>query len=91
MRLTPHLCVAMLLAASNAQGADSPTDAEIRHRLVAESINAYPGNCPCPESTDAAGRRCGARSAYLRAGGRAPLCYPEDVTDDQVRRYRDTH
>jgi len=78
----------MLLAASNAAGADALTDAEIRDRLVEESIRAYPGNCPCPENTDAAGRRCGQRSAYSRAGGRSVSCYREDVTDEQVRNYR---
>jgi endonuclease YncB( thermonuclease family) len=25
-------------------------------------------NCPCPDDTDRAGRRCGGRSAYERAG-----------------------
>lgn len=29
----------------------------------------YTGNCPTPDSLDAAGRRCGARSAASRAGG----------------------
>ncbi len=29
----------------------------------------YTGNCPTPESIDAAGRRCGARSAASRPGG----------------------
>lgn len=29
----------------------------------------YTGNCPTPESLDAAGRRCGARSAASRPGG----------------------
>lgn len=34
------------------------------------------------------GSRCGARSAYSRPGGRAPLCYPSDVTDAMVEKYR---
>ncbi|GEM_PF-1671457 len=33
------------------------------------SSQAYTGNCPTPDSLDAAGRRCGARSAASRTGG----------------------
>ncbi len=33
------------------------------------SSGVYTGNCPTPESLDAAGRRCGARSAASRPGG----------------------
>jgi hypothetical protein len=85
------LLIGVLLATSKTYGADPPTDAQIRARLIAESIRAYPGNCPCPENRDAAGRRCGARSAHSRAGGRTVLCYPEDVTDELVRRYRNAN
>lgn len=35
----------------------------------------YTGSCDCPYHTDRAGRRCGARSAYSRPGGRSPRCY----------------
>ncbi|WP_454850507.1 hypothetical protein [Rhizobium binxianense] len=35
----------------------------------APSVRTYTGNCPTPESLDAAGHRCGARSAASRAGG----------------------
>jgi endonuclease YncB( thermonuclease family) len=30
--------------------------------------------CNCPADTDRAGRRCGARSAYMRPGGATPTC-----------------
>jgi hypothetical protein len=30
--------------------------------------------CDCPADIDRAGRRCGARSAYIRPGGGAPTC-----------------
>ncbi len=33
------------------------------------SFGSYSGNCPTPESLDAAGRRCGLRSAASRPGG----------------------
>ncbi len=55
--------------------------------IIGASIASYPGRCPCPYFTDRAGRRCGGRSAYSRAGGYAPLCYPEDVTDAMVREW----
>jgi hypothetical protein len=30
--------------------------------------------CTCPADIDRAGRRCGARSAYIRPGGFKPMC-----------------
>jgi hypothetical protein len=66
------------------------SDAQIRRELVRQSIANYPGSCPCPYSTDRAGRRCGGRSAYSRPGGYAPLCYPSDIraADPSARRRR---
>lgn len=60
-------------------------------RLLAESRADYPGNCACPEDRDKRGHRCGARSAYSRPGGYAPLCYPHDVTPAMIAEYRQTH
>lgn len=48
--------------------------------LIQQSRSNYSGNCPCPYDRDRAGRRCGGRSAYSRAGGASVLCYPSDVT-----------
>lgn len=59
-------------------GASAQSDAEVQ-RAIRQSIAAYSGSCPCPYSVDRRGRRCGARSAYSRPGGAAPLCYPSDV------------
>ncbi len=64
------------------------SDAAIKQKLIQESIAEYPGNCPCPYNTDRRGHACGRRSAYNRAGGYAPLCYPEDVTPEMVKEYR---
>lgn len=60
----------------------------IKQKIIKESIESYPGNCPCPYNTASNGSRCGKRSAYNRAGGYAPLCYPEDVTDRMIREYK---
>jgi hypothetical protein len=76
---------------AGASGAVALTDAEVRQRLVADSIADYYGACPCPFSVDSAGHECGARSAYSRDGGASPLCYPEDVSDEMVQAYRDSH
>lgn len=59
-------------------------------RLLAESRTSYPGNCACPDDVDKRGHRCGARSAYSRPGGYAPLCYPRDVTAEMIAKYRKT-
>jgi hypothetical protein len=67
------------------------SDAQIKKLLIAESIAAYDGNCPCPYSRARNGSRCGKRSAYSREGGAAPLCYPNDVTVEMVQAYRDEH
>lgn len=82
------ILVALAGAAALVSPALAQTDAQIRQRLIRESIAAYPGSCPCPYNTDRAGRACGRRSAYSRPGGYAPLCYPADVTADMVRAAR---
>lgn len=64
------------------------SDAQVRERLIKQSIATYPGNCPCPYNTDRAGRRCGKRSAWSKPGGYAPLCYPDDVSKDKIERNR---
>lgn len=71
------------------QMAHALSDAEIKKAIIQQSISSYPGNCPCPYNTDRAGRSCGRRSAYSRAGGYSPLCYPNDVTDEMIRNYKD--
>jgi len=60
----------------------------IKQKIIKESIESYSGNCPCPYNTASNGSRCGKRSAYNRAGGYAPLCYQEDVSDRMVREYK---
>lgn len=38
------------------------------------STPSYNGNCACPADLDSLGNKCGARSAYSRAGGASPSC-----------------
>ena len=67
------------------------TDAEVRQQMIARSIEAYSGSCPCPDSRARGGSRCGGRSAYSRPGGASPLCYARDISDAALLRYRKRH
>lgn len=60
----------------------------IKQKIIEKSVESYPGNCACPYNTARNGSRCGKRSAYNKAGGYAPLCYKEDVTDRMVKEFR---
>jgi hypothetical protein len=68
--------------------AQSKADQRDRQAMISESIRNYPGNCPCPYNADRAGRSCGQRSAYSKPGGASPLCYPADITDAMLERWR---
>lgn len=81
------LAAALLMLGGTAAYAQS--DAQVRQRIVRESIASYPG--PCAYNTDRAGRSCGRRSAYSRPGGYAPLCYPSDVSQAEVEAWRRAH
>jgi hypothetical protein len=87
-----RLALGLLLFASASAAAKPPlSDARIKQILIDESIAAYSGNCPCPYNTASNGSRCGRRSAYSRAGGEQPSCYPKDVSTEMVQAYRDSH
>lgn len=77
-----------LLALTHLVFATELSDDWIRGILINESRMNYPGNCPCPDNLDRAGRRCGKRSAYSKPGGYAPLCYPVDVTREMIERFK---
>jgi len=80
------ILLAGLCVAFGAEAKQSSQSVEaIKQKIIQQSIENYPGNCPCPYNT---GSRCGKRSAYNRAGGYAPLCYPEDVSDRMVKEYK---
>src|SRR5690242_11405253 len=69
-RVTLLSCFALSLSAAGwlhgqPKVAEPPklTDAEIRLLLVRESIASYSGACPCPDSRNGRGARCGGNSA----------------------------
>lgn len=64
------------------------TDDQIRQKIIQQSISQYRGSCPCPYSVARNGSSCGGRSAYSRAGGYQPKCYPKDVSDAEVQWYK---
>ncbi|GFM59783.1 hypothetical protein OH710_04235 [Pseudomonas capsici] len=83
------IAVLMLLCAFTVQAKETRvSDASIVKMIIQESIDGYPGNCPCPYNSARNGSRCGKRSAYSRDGGYAPVCYEEDVTKDMIKDYR---
>jgi hypothetical protein len=65
----------------------SDGEEQIRQQIIRESIGAYLATgrtCACPYNIARDGSNCGARSAYARPGGAAPLCYPSDVSNQMV-------
>lgn len=85
------LATTLALAVCGGATAAPTTDGQIRQAIIRESINSYPGNCPCPYNSARNGSSCGGRSAYSRAGGYAPMCYPADVSKAEVDAYRHAH
>src|SRR5688500_16750195 len=90
--LLKFACIAgMALAAEALLANERLTDGQIRDLIIQESLSNYSGNCPCPYNVDRAGRRCGGRSAWNRAGAHSPICYAREISDEQVRSFRKKH
>ncbi|OAL81339.1 hypothetical protein AY606_00910 [Acinetobacter sp. SFB] len=79
------LCLAFGVEAKQ----NSESTEVIKQKIIQQSIDNYPGNCPCPYNFARNGSRCGKRSAYNRAGGYTPICYPEDVSDRMLKEYKE--
>ena len=84
-------CFSLLVASTPLLAKQTLSDDEIRQAIIRESIASYPGPCACPYNLARNGSRCGGRSAYSKLGGYDPLCYPSDISDETVRRYRASH
>ena len=59
--------------------------------VIQQSIENYKlnhGPCACPDDRDAANRKCGKRSAYIRARGQAPKCCPKNVTAEDLQKLK---
>lgn len=67
------------------------SDEEIAAVLIQESIRNYSGSCPCPYNLMKNGKRCGGHSAYSKPGGKSPLCYRDDVTEELIEEWKVVH
>lgn len=52
--------------------------------IIAASIAGYSGVCACPYQLKSNGAKCGRSSAYSRPGGDRLICFPDDVTPDDL-------
>ncbi|MCS2164034.1 hypothetical protein [Scandinavium manionii] len=81
---------ALFLIAGNALAKSNQlSDAQVKSKIIAESIAAYPGVCACPFNAARNGSSCGRRSAWSKAGGYSPICYKDEVTADMVKEWRE--
>lgn len=67
------------------------SDAQVRDRIIKTSIAIYPGDCACPYSIAASGRRCGRKSVWSRHGDFAATCFPNEVSPGEIREWRLRH
>lgn len=83
-----YAVLALVAAAFAASPAFAQSDAQVRQSIIRQSIAAYPGPCACPYNVTRNGSACGRRSAHSRPGGHAPICYPREVSEAQIRDWR---
>lgn len=89
MRFIGAVALSLMFAAFAAEARQVKlSDDQIAKRIIAESIASYPGPCACPFNTARNGSSCGRRSAYSKPGGYSPICYRDDVTDDDIAEYK---
>lgn len=81
----------ILLASSPVTARSSLSEAQIKQRIIKQSIAEYPGSCACPYNSARNGSSCGGRSAWSRGGGYAPMCYAKDVSKAQVNAWRSSN
>lgn len=85
------LIVAAAIAGLAFSAASAQSEARVKRQIIEESIAAYGRQCPCPYSIARDASSCGGRSAYSRTGGAAPVCFPSDISHDQVEAWRAAH
>lgn len=90
-RLASAVVVTAALLASPAEARGRLSDAQVKQRIIRQSVAEYPGSCACPYNSARNGSSCGGRSAWSRGGGYAPMCYARDVSSAQVRSWRASH
>jgi hypothetical protein len=88
LRLHKPIAALSGLMLAGAAWAGETTVEQVREQIVRASVASYSGSCACPYSNDAAGDPCGARSAWSKKGGKTIVCFAHEVTDEQVRQFR---
>ena len=81
----------VFICATKAATNEMDSDKHVKQAVIKESIENYPGKCPCPYNTARNGSLCGNRSAWSRAGGYAPICYEKEVTKQMISDWKATH
>ncbi|EPN9525670.1 hypothetical protein ACT5AM_000293 [Cronobacter malonaticus] len=89
IRKTGIAALALLAVWYAAPAIAALSDDQVKEEVIQESIDDYPGNCPCPYNTMRNGRACGGRSAWSREGGYSPICYKREVTAEMIREWRE--
>lgn len=85
------MCCSLSVGYAADKGNKKLSESQIKKLIIQESIDSYPGNCPCPYNVASNGSSCGRRSAYSRAGGYSPICYDTDVTKEMIKEWRENH
>lgn len=96
MRITPWvlimLAVTSVLSIENSLAkTQALSDAQVKQKVIEESIAAYPGPCACPFNQARNGSSCGKRSAWSKPGGYDPVCYASEVTPQMIKDWREEH
>ncbi len=95
MRRSWLMAVAFALSACASAPAPAPVakrPAQPDHKaaIVAASVYGYEistnSRCPCPYSQ---GGSCKGQRAYEKPGGAEPRCYKSDVSEDDVKRWKE--
>src|SRR5258708_21760816 len=81
------LCVALAFVAAPAFAQRYYSDEDVRRMIIDDSMRNFP-SCPCPYSYAWNGKQCANDSAYSKLGRSGPLCYPADVSHQDVIYYR---
>lgn len=86
LRTLMALTALLLMAACGDAGAQA--DNRLRDELIARSVAAYSGQCPCPWSTRRGGAACGDRSSYAQGNRRGLYCFRKDIPAAVLAQHR---
>jgi hypothetical protein len=86
--LTLFVSASVFSINSSAAKTQRMSDAQVKQKIIAESIASYPGPCACPFNQARNGSSCGKRSAWSKPGGYDPVCYADEVTPEMIKTWR---